>query len=55
MASSALGMVYLIPCYLDEQSLDPIPAYALDAVKNCSVFFVENERTTRRYLKRLGD
>jgi 16S rRNA (cytidine1402-2'-O)-methyltransferase len=29
----------------------PLPAYLLDAVKQCSVFFVENERSARRYLK----
>jgi 16S rRNA (cytidine1402-2'-O)-methyltransferase len=45
--------VYLIPTYLDEQSLTPLPAYLLDAVKQCQVFFVENERTARRYLKML--
>ncbi len=43
--------VYLIPAYLDEQSLIPLPAYILDAVKACQVFFVENERSARRYLK----
>ena len=45
--------VYLIPTYLDEQALAPLPAYILDAVKQCQVFFVENERTARRYLKML--
>ncbi|MGV3527621.1 MAG: SAM-dependent methyltransferase [Flavisolibacter sp.] len=45
--------VYLIPTILAEGKTDCIPAYVLDAVKNCSVFFVENERTARRYLKLL--
>ncbi len=45
--------LYLIPCYLDEHALAPLPAYLLDAVKACNVFFVENERTARRYLKML--
>ncbi|MBS1603470.1 MAG: SAM-dependent methyltransferase [Bacteroidetes bacterium] len=45
--------LYLIPCYLDPGSLAPLPAYILDAVKACQVFFVENERTARRYLKSL--
>ena len=45
--------LYLIPCFLDEQSLSPLPAYLLDAVKQCQVFFVENERSARRYLKML--
>jgi 16S rRNA (cytidine1402-2'-O)-methyltransferase len=45
--------LYLIPCWLDEQVTAPLPAYLLDAVKQCSVFFVENERSARRYLKAL--
>jgi 16S rRNA (cytidine1402-2'-O)-methyltransferase len=45
--------VYLIPTFLDEQALAPLPAYIPDAVKSCSVFFVENERSARRYLKML--
>ncbi|HRO46211.1 SAM-dependent methyltransferase [Agriterribacter sp.] len=47
------GTVYLIPSVIDEQGIDAIPAYIVDAVKCCSVFFVENERTARRYLKRI--
>ena len=47
------GVLYLIPTFLDEQSLAPLPAYLLDAVKQCQVFFVENERSARRYLKML--
>ncbi len=53
MASAALGAVYLIPCYLDEENTDVIPSYILNAVQQCQVFFVENERTARRYLKKL--
>ncbi len=45
--------VYLIPCFLDEDGLDALPAYILTTIKSCSVFFVENERTTRRYFKKL--
>lgn len=45
--------VYLIPSLLAEDRTEAIPAYVLDAVKQCSVFFVENERTARRYLKQL--
>ena len=45
--------VYLIPAYLDEHSLAPLPSYILDAVKACQVFFVEHERSARRYLKAL--
>jgi 16S rRNA (cytidine1402-2'-O)-methyltransferase len=46
-------MIYLIPSELYEGEIKPIPPYVLDAVKECQVFFVENERTARRYLKRL--
>ena len=45
--------VYLIPCFLYETSINVLPAYILDAVKECQVFFVENERSARRYLKSL--
>jgi 16S rRNA (cytidine1402-2'-O)-methyltransferase len=45
--------VYLIPTVLHEGVIAPLPAYLLDAVKKCNVFFVENERTARRYLKLL--
>ena len=43
--------VYLIPCYLNETSLEPIPLYVQEAIKLCDTFFVENERTARRYIK----
>src|SRR6187402_1492028 len=49
-----MGIVYLIPSVLDEEGNDAIPSYVLAAIKNCSVFFVENERTARRYLKLLS-
>ena len=45
--------VYLIPSLLHEEGIAAIPNYIIDAVKNCQVFFVENERTARRYLKQL--
>ena len=45
--------IYLIPTVLAEGITEPLPAYILNAVKNCSCFFVENERTARRYLKLL--
>lgn len=46
--------VYLIPTVLAEAQTDCLPPYILDAIKNCSVLFVENERTARRYLKLLS-
>ncbi|HSC53468.1 MAG TPA: SAM-dependent methyltransferase [Phnomibacter sp.] len=48
-----MAKVYLIPCYLFEGVNQTIPAYVLEAVQQCQVFFVENERTARRYLKSL--
>jgi len=51
MVSSSI--VYLIPSSLQETSAITIPAYILDAVKQCQVFFVENERSARRFLKLL--
>lgn len=45
--------VYLIPAPLHDEGLHTIPAYVLDAVKECRVFFTENERTARRFLKKL--
>jgi len=53
MASAAMGKVYLIPSFIDEENLQTIPSYVLDAVKECNHFFVENERSARRYLKQL--
>lgn len=47
------SIVYLVPSLLHEHGLHTIPPYILDAVKDCQVFFVENERTARRYLKQL--
>jgi 16S rRNA (cytidine1402-2'-O)-methyltransferase len=47
------SVVYLIPSLLDDDAVDTIPLYIIEAVKNCQVFFVENERTARRYLKKI--
>jgi 16S rRNA (cytidine1402-2'-O)-methyltransferase len=45
------AIVYLIPTVLAEGVTECIPEYVTEAVKKCQVFFVENERTARRYLK----
>ena len=45
------SLVYLIPSFLSEDSVETIPVYIIDAVKNCTVIFAENERTARRFLK----
>ena len=52
-SAPALGHVYLIPAFLDKENTEVIPGYIVDAVKDCRVFFIENERTARRYLKQL--
>lgn len=46
-----MSKVYLIPTFLAEGRNQTIPAYINDALKDCQAFFVENERTARRYLK----
>jgi 16S rRNA (cytidine1402-2'-O)-methyltransferase len=48
-----MALVYLLPSLLHEEGLSSIPFYITGAVKQCDVFFVENERTARRYLKQL--
>jgi 16S rRNA (cytidine1402-2'-O)-methyltransferase len=47
--------IYLIPIALheDASALNGIPAYIIDAIKKCSLLFVENERTARRFLKKI--
>ena len=46
-----MSTVYLIPCVLAEDAIESIPSYVMDAVKQCTVIFAENERTARRFLK----
>ncbi len=43
--------VYLIPTVLAEGVTEPLPQYIVDAIKKCTVFFAENERTARRFFK----
>lgn len=43
--------IYLIPSLLDEKGLTALPASVAGAVKDCEVFFTENERSARRFLK----
>lgn len=47
-------MIYLIPSFIADNAVETIPSYVLDAVKNCTVIFAENERTARRFLKCLS-
>ena len=48
-----MSTIYLIPAVLQEDGIAAIPPGTTDAIKSCQVFFVENERTTRRYFKQL--
>jgi len=45
------GKVYLIPSLIAEEAPETIPSYIVTIVKKCTVFFVENERSARRFLK----
>ena len=45
--------IYLIPSFLHESATQTIPAYVTEAVRQCQCFFVENERSARRFLKQL--
>lgn len=47
--------VYLIPTVLydDEMALRSIAGYTIEALKSCTCFYVENERTARRFLKKI--
>ncbi len=45
--------VHLIPCVLDDEGYSAIPTYVADSLRECTAFFAENERTARRYFKKL--
>ncbi len=45
--------VFLIPCPIAEDALDTLSPSILQAVKQCEVFFVEDERSARRFLKKI--
>lgn len=48
-----LGKVYLLPMLLHEEGLDSLPKDVLLWIQQCDAFFVENEKTARRYFKKL--
>jgi 16S rRNA (cytidine1402-2'-O)-methyltransferase len=48
-----MSRVYLIPSLLHDEGVTALPSYIIDAIRDCQVFFVENDRTTRRYFKRV--
>ncbi|MFT4205182.1 MAG: SAM-dependent methyltransferase [Chitinophagaceae bacterium] len=57
MVNTLLGSVFLIPTVLqdDEAALASLPQNILDTVRRCQVIFSENERTTRRHLKKMDN
>ena len=48
-----LGTVFLLPMLLHEEGWEAIPSDIVKWIQQCDVFFVENEKTTRRYFKKL--
>lgn len=49
----SIGKVYLLPMLLHEQGWEAIPADIKKWIAQCDAFFVENEKTTRRYFKQI--
>lgn len=49
----SVGKVFLLPMLLHEDGWDSIPADIVKWIQQCDAFFVENEKTTRRYFKKL--
>jgi 16S rRNA (cytidine1402-2'-O)-methyltransferase len=48
-----LGKVFLLPMLLHEEGFDSMPSDVLTWIQQCDAFFVENEKTARRYFKKL--
>ncbi len=49
----ALGKVFLLPMLLHEEGWEAIPKDVSVWMQSCDAFFVENEKTTRRYFKKI--
>jgi len=48
-----LGKIYLLPMLLHEEGFDSMPNDVLTWIQQCDAFFVEHEKTARRYFKKL--
>lgn len=48
-----LGKVYLLPMLLHEEGWEALPKDLVQWVQQCDAFFVENEKTTRRFFKKI--
>jgi len=49
----ALGKVLLLPMLLHEEGWEALPKEVTHWIQSCDAFFVENEKTTRRYFKKI--
>jgi len=47
------GKVFLLPMLLHEEGWEAIPIDTKKWIEQCDAFFVENEKTTRRYFKKV--
>jgi len=53
--NAAAGILYMIPCPIGDGELgDVLPARNLEVIRSLDYFIVENARTARRYLGRVG-
>ncbi len=52
--NNSRGTLYLVPAPLGDGGINAIPANTLQVVNTLTHFLVENEKTARRYLKKLG-
>lgn len=48
-----LGTLYLIPAMLHSEAINTIPPYVTETIRSTFHFFVENERSARRFFKAL--
>jgi 16S rRNA (cytidine1402-2'-O)-methyltransferase len=49
----SIGKVFLLPMLLHEEGWEAIPADTQKWIEQCDAFFVENEKTTRRFFKKV--
>ncbi|MHB1922796.1 MAG: SAM-dependent methyltransferase [Chitinophagaceae bacterium] len=49
--NTRIGKIYLIPCPITQGGNFSIPAYVREVLNKLTCFFVENERSARRFLK----
>lgn len=54
MSEAVLGKLYLIPCTLgDNEPLEVLPLSVKKQVEELNIFIVENEKSARRFIKRI--